>query len=96
MKIKQYNKEVYRNFALITQVGISMMAPVFLMLVAGMYAEKKTGWFLTIPCLVLGFLAGFRNVYILTKKTGKSEKQEEIEEEKRLVDEAVKKRNQIK
>ena len=96
MNNNKYHKEVYRNFALITQIGISMIAPVFLMLAAGLYLEKKTGLFFTIPCLILGFMAGFRNVLILVVKASKSEKNKEMEEEKRLVDEAVEKWNKIK
>lgn len=93
---KKYNKEVYKNFALITQIGISMMTPIFLMLMTGLYLEKKTGWFLTVPCMILGFLAGFRNVYILTVKAAKSRRNKEMEEEKRLVDEAIEKWNKVK
>lgn len=99
IKIRQnkYKKEVFANFALITQLGFSMMAPIFLMLAIGIYLEKKTGLFLLIPCLIFGILAGCRSTYLLAAKANrKSEHQKKIEEENKLVDEAVKKWNKIK
>lgn len=95
MKQKKYSSEVFMNFALITQLGISMLVPVFLLLAAGLYLEKQTGWFLAVPFLVVGMLAGFRNVYILAMKANRPSKhQKEILEENELVNEAVKKWNQ--
>lgn len=96
IKIKQnrYKKDVFANFALITQLGICMMTPIFLMLALGIYLEKKTGLFLMIPFLVLGILAGGRSTYLLAvRANGKSERQKKIEEENKLVDEAVEKWN---
>ena len=95
MKQKKYSNEVFMNLALITQLGISMLVPVFLLLAVGLYLEKQTGCFLAVPCLVLGMLAGFRNVYILAMKANRPSKyQKKILEENELVNEAVKKRDQ--
>lgn len=96
VKIKQnrYKREVFANFALITQLGISMMTPIFLMLALGIYLEKRTGFFLIIPCLVLGILAGCRTTYLLAARANKkSVHQKKIEEENQFVNEAVEKWN---
>lgn len=64
----KYKKSVYRALALITQVGISMLAPVFMCAFLGVYLDGRFGGFWTLPLFVLGCAAGFRNCYILTKK----------------------------
>lgn len=97
IKQNRYRKEVFSNFALITQLGICMMVPIFLMLALGIYLEKKTGLLLIIPCLVFGILAGCRSTYLLASMANrKSEHQKKIEEENKIVDEAVKKWNKNK
>lgn len=63
----KYKKEVFRSFAIITQLGISIMVPIFLCLAIGLYLDKKFDTCFTIPLLILGILAGGRNAYILAK-----------------------------
>lgn len=63
----KYKKEVFRSFAVITQLGISIMVPIFLCLAIGLYLDKKFDTCFTIPLLILGILAGGRNAYILAK-----------------------------
>ena len=97
MKKKGYGREVFANFALVSQLGISMMVPTFLLLAIGIYLESKTGWFLTVPFLILGILTGCRNTYILaTKANIKTKRYKEIEEENKLVNEAIEKWNKNK
>lgn len=64
----KYKKSVYRTLALITQVGISMLVPVFLCAFLGAYLAEKFGSFWIIPLFVTGCAAGFRNCYMLTKR----------------------------
>lgn len=60
------NKGIARSLMLVSQVGISMMMPVFLGLAAGIFIDKRVGGrFLTIVFLILGLLAGVRNAYML-------------------------------
>lgn len=93
----KYKKEVFANFALISQLGISMLVPIFLLLAIGIYIEDKTGLYVIIPFMILGILTGCRNTYILASKANrKSEKQKELEEESRIVNEAMEKWNQNK
>lgn len=71
-KSKQRNtkkgQSVGKSILMVTQIGISMLAPIFLGGVFGYWLDHLSGtgfWFLVF--LLLGFLAAFRNVYKLTK-----------------------------
>lgn len=65
----KYRKNVYRSLAVISQFGINMLVPIFLCSFVGMYLDKKcnTSFFMIILFFV-GALAGFRNIYIFSKK----------------------------
>ena len=62
------NNKVIRALLLISQLGISMMVPVFLCVFVGNFLDEKahTGFFMPL-FLVLGIAAAFRNVYYLLK-----------------------------
>lgn len=92
IKKNRLRKDVYTNFALLTQLGISMMVPIFLLLAVGIFLENRFDIFATIPCLVLGILAGCRNTYYLAVRAGKSSEKENKEDEE-LVSEAMKEWN---
>lgn len=64
----KFDKHVMKNLAMITQVGISMLAPVILCVFIGYWLDQKFGWFTVVPLLILGILAGARNTYLLLKK----------------------------
>lgn len=59
----KYKKSVFRNFALITQFGISMLVPVALCVFIGLLIDKKFGTYWVILFIFLGILAGGRNIY---------------------------------
>lgn len=65
----KYHKTVYQSFAMITQFGITMIVPIFLCSFLGWYLDEKfhTTW-LFVALFFIGALAGFRNVYFLSKK----------------------------
>lgn len=73
-------KSVVQMFSLISQLGISMIAPVILCTIAGVWLEKKFSVALTIPLIILGVLAGGRNVFALVKHASKAIADEEEEE----------------
>ncbi len=62
------NKSVYTTLALISQLGISMIVPVFLCIFVGVKLDEKYGWSTTIPLIIVGVLSGIRNVYVLVKR----------------------------
>lgn len=60
------NKGIARGLAMITQVGISMMVPIFLCVAIGIILDKKlNARYFTIIFLILGILAGARNTYVM-------------------------------
>ena len=60
-------KKVYKTLALISQLGISMIVPILLCTAIGVYLDEKFSLPLTIHLIVLGILAGGRNVYVLVR-----------------------------
>ena len=69
-----FKKDVYRNIAMITQLGISMLAPIILCVFVGYQLDEHFGWHTVLPLLILGILAGCRNCWILVKRLAPEEK----------------------
>lgn len=66
---KGYHRSVYQSLALITQVGINILVPIFLCSFAGIWLDRKLGTsFWMILLFFIGALAGFRNTYIIIRK----------------------------
>ena len=74
-------EKVFTTLALISQLGISMVVPIFLCTFVGMKLDEKFGWSVTIPLIILGILAGARNVYGLVRQAQDAIVGEEDEEE---------------
>lgn len=77
----KYKKSVYTTFALISQLGISMIVPILLCTYVGVWLEEKFSFPFTIIFIVLGILAGGRNVYALVTNANKKSEDEDYEEE---------------
>ena len=62
-------REIGKALALITQIGVSMVVPIFLCLILGSFLDKifHTGNILMSVFIILGVCAGFRSVYVKTK-----------------------------
>lgn len=63
------NSDVIKGIIMITQIGLTMLVPIFLCVFIGYQLDRyfKTSiWFIVF--LILGMLAAFRNVYVLTKQ----------------------------
>ncbi|WP_459830324.1 AtpZ/AtpI family protein [Faecalimonas hominis] len=73
----KYKKSVHRTFALITQVGISMIVPILMCTWLGSYLEEKFSLPVFIPLVILGVLAGGRNVYYLVRHANEDSEEEE-------------------
>ena len=63
----KYKKSVYKSLAMITQLSIHMLVPIFLCSFLGIFIDEKFGTYFIIPLFILGAMAGFRNVYISVK-----------------------------
>ena len=67
----KYQKEVFRNFSLILQFGISMIVPILICTFAGIFLDRLFSTsFIVIILFFIGALAGFRNIYIMAKSAG--------------------------
>ena len=63
-----YRKEVFRSFSMISQIGVSIIVPIFLCLFIGFMIDKYFGTSTLLVLLFLGIGAGMRNAYILAMK----------------------------
>lgn len=62
------NRPIIKGLVMITQIGISMLVPIFLGAFIGYQFDRLFGTgFLFLVFLLLGILAAFRNIYKLTK-----------------------------
>ncbi|MDF2587305.1 MAG: hypothetical protein K0S41_1146 [Anaerocolumna sp.] len=71
-------KKIMEGIAMITQLGITIMAPIFLCVYIGLKIDQwqsTSYWFLIF--LFLGFITAFRNAYYLTKRFYSGEKRKE-------------------
>lgn len=66
------NKEMIRTLALITQLGLSMLTPVLLCVLLGLFLQKQFGLDGMLPLIILGILAGCRSCWRLLKQQNQS------------------------
>lgn len=66
--MKKNSNEIIRALAMVTQLGVSMLAPVILCAVIGNWLDERFGWSVTAVLVILGILAGARNTWILMKQ----------------------------
>jgi ATP synthase protein I len=76
-KNMRYRKSVFRNLAMISQVGISVMTPIFLCAYIGYRMDLMLGtrWII-LPMLILGVLSGGRCAWQLMKRVMEEERRE--------------------
>ena len=60
-----YKKSVYKALAMISQVSISMLVPIFLCFMLGLWLRNQFGLPVFLPLFFVGALAGMRNVYVM-------------------------------
>ena len=62
------DKKVLRSFVMVTQIGISMMVPIFLCGGIGYWLNHQFHRDILFPiCLLVGVGAAFRNLFMITK-----------------------------
>ena len=77
----RHKKSVMRNMMMVTQLGLSVMVPVFVCILAGSWIDRHAGTNLTIFLMFLGFLAGGWNGYKVAMTTLRMNEQEEKKED---------------
>ena len=60
-----YKKSVHKSLTMISQVGISMLVPIFLCCMLGLFLRNEFGIPAFLPLFFIGALAGMRNVYVM-------------------------------
>lgn len=76
----RYKKSVYTTFAMISQVGLSMVVPILLCTYAGVWLEERYDFSYTVIMIVVGVLAGIRNVIAIVKRMQQITEEESDEE----------------
>lgn len=63
------NRKVFQTMTLVLQFGINMIVPICMCTFFGVWLGKKYDilW-ITIPLFVMGALAGFTNIFKMSKK----------------------------
>jgi len=80
---KKENSQILKALFMITQIGISMLVPVFLCAFLGLWLNKIFSVdYLFIILVILGVLAAFRSVYQLTRQFYQKDLDREIEEQR--------------
>lgn len=68
MRQKKYGKGVYRSLSFITQFGINMLVPIGIMSYLGYFLDERLNTnFLMVIFFFLGAIAGFQNIYRMSK-----------------------------
>lgn len=81
-----YKKQVFRSLAMVTQLGISVMTPMFLCLFAGYFIDLYLGTKLIVFFLIIGVVSGGQCGYRMAKMTflaGEKEERRELEEQQK-------------
>ena len=63
-----FNPKVIKQIVLISQIGISMIVPVLMMMWVGLWVEEQFDLSFVLFFILFGVAAGFRNCYQLIRK----------------------------
>lgn len=73
-------KSGLENLVLVSQLGINVMTPVFLCLIASGWLDERFGTNLMLPGLLLGICSGSYSTYMFLKHRIEKEREEEEED----------------
>lgn len=83
----KYKKSVFRSLAMVTQLGLCVVVPIFLFVFAGNYIDSRFGTKTTVFLIILGTLGGARGAYMMAKqmleREAKEDEKERMEREER-------------
>lgn len=73
------NRGMYKNLALVSQVGLNILIPILLGIYAGRYLDKKFNkdMIFTMVLLIIGAMSGFMNLFKLVDRQKPDNKDEE-------------------
>lgn len=73
----RYRKSVFRSLAMVTQLGLCLVTPIFICVFIGYQIDRRFGTKIMIPILILGVLSGARNAWRLVQSILDKERQED-------------------
>lgn len=62
-----FKSEVFKSWALVLQLGISIMVPLFLMIIFAQILKEKFEIDVMLVFVIIGVVTGVRNVYVILK-----------------------------
>ena len=62
-----FKSEVFKSWALVLQLGISMMVPILLLVAVAYFIKTKLNIDLMLFCVIFGVIVGARNVYVILR-----------------------------
>ena len=62
-----FNKDVFKSWSLVLQLGISMLVPIFLLVAFGYFLKDKFNIDWMLFFVLFGLAVGIRNVYVILK-----------------------------
>ena len=80
--IMRYKKQVFRNLVMVSQLGISVMTPVFLCIFIGLWADTHLKTNIILPLVIIGVLTGCRcgwQTIKMTLEAGERDERQEME-----------------
>lgn len=72
-----YRKSVFRSLAMVTQLGLSVMTPMFLCTFIGYQIDSRLGTCWMIPLLLMGTAAGGKTAWMLARKIQEQERRDD-------------------
>jgi ATP synthase protein I len=71
--VKKETRNYIKLLALVSTMGISMVLAIVIAIAIGYYLDKwlQTGPVFFLIFMILGIVAGFRNIYVIMKRTEK-------------------------
>lgn len=76
----RYKKSVFRSLAMVSQLGLCVVTPVFLCIFAGYQLDSRFETKSMIPLLILGVLGGGRGAFKMAQQTLLQEQREDEKE----------------
>jgi predicted F0F1-ATPase subunit len=71
------NGDIVKGLAMLTQLGLTVLIPTALFLVLGLWLDRRFGWSVTVPLMILGILGGAKGAYDLAKGMIKSQEDDD-------------------
>lgn len=87
--LKMFKSDVFKTWALVLQLGISMVVPIFLLIAFAYFVKSYFHIDLMLVAIIFGVLVGIRNVYVIirnyldTMSDGKNRESELVKRHKK-------------